>query len=95
MMPVLLALSFLLISTGIAMGFVRMLRGPTFVDRILAFDMVVISLVGLIIVLSVHWRTEFFVELILILSCLGFFGTVSLMYYLDRSMPDPEDPPAS
>lgn len=70
---------------AILLGLYRMMRGPTVVDRILAFDTTAISLIALVVLLSLTWNTEVYLELILIISLLGFFGTVALVVYLERT----------
>ena len=72
---------------GILAGLYRMAAGPTILDRILAFDMVTISAVALMGILSIRWNTSLFLELILVFSLLGFFGTVALVYYLQKTYP--------
>jgi len=68
-------------------GLFRMATGPTILDRILAFDMLAICGVALMGLLSIRWDTGFFLELILIFSLLGFFSTVALVIYLQKSYP--------
>jgi len=72
---------------GILAGLYRMAVGPTILDRILAFDMVAISAVALMGILSIRWHTSLFLELILVFSLLGFLGTVALVYYLQKTYP--------
>ncbi len=84
MLPVVLHLSFGMLSLAIFLGMVRLARGPTVIDRIMGFDLVTTSSVGIIILLSIRWETAVFLELILIFSLLGFFGTVAYVFYLSR-----------
>jgi multicomponent Na+:H+ antiporter subunit F len=83
-----LTLSFFLLVIAMLLGFYRLARGPTVVDRVLAFDAVVLCAVSLTVLLSRLWETPLYLELILIVSSLGFFGTVALVFYLERTMPD-------
>lgn len=87
MINTLLTTALLLLAAAMLLGFYRMARGPSVVDRILAFDAVVLCAVGLTALLSRWWQTEFYVELILIISSLGFFGTVAFVFFLQRTMP--------
>ena len=80
--------SFYILLVATLLGFYRLAQGPTVVDRILAFDSVVLCCVGLIALLSRIWETPIFLELILIVSSLGFFGTIAFVAYLRRMMPD-------
>jgi Multisubunit Na+/H+ antiporter, MnhF subunit len=87
----LIQIAFYTLIVATLIGFFRLVRGPTVIDRIMSFDAVVLCAVGLIVLLSRTWETSLFLELILIVSCLGFFGTVALVSYLRRTLPDPEE----
>lgn len=84
----------ILLILALLAGLYRMVSGPTVLDRILAFDMVAISGVALMGILSIRWDTALFLELILIFSLLGFFSTVALVFYLQKSYPayPPDEP---
>jgi len=62
-------------------GFVRLRRGPSVLDRILAFDLIATCVVAMVVLLSVKWSTPMYLEAILIVSLLGFFTTVAFVYY--------------
>jgi multicomponent Na+:H+ antiporter subunit F len=64
----------------------RMARGPTVVDRMVAFDLIAVSGVALIAMLSALRSTTYYLELILVYSLLGFLGTVTLTGLLDRTL---------
>lgn len=87
MTPLFLNLAIGILLAAMLLGFWRMARGPTVVDRILAFDAVVLCAVGLTTVLSRLWQSEYYIELILIVSSLGFFGTVAFVLFLQRALP--------
>lgn len=91
----LIQIAFYTLIVATLIGFFRLVRGPTVIDRIMAFDAVVLCAVGLIVLLSRTWETPLFLELILIVSCLGFFGTVALVSYLRRTLPDTDDEDAT
>lgn len=61
---------------------VRLRRGPSVLDRILAFDLIATCVVGMVVLLSVKWNTPMYLEAILIVSLLGFFTTVAFVFYL-------------
>lgn len=74
------------------LGFYRLARGPSVADRILAFDAIVLCAVALTAILSRWWASDLYLELILIVSSLGFFGTVAFVFILQHTLPDPEKP---
>lgn len=94
MTDLLLNFAVLVLVVALLLGFFRLWRGPTVVDRILAFDAVVLCAVGLTALLSRWWQSELYIELILIISSLGFFSTVAFVYFLQRALPyggEPEE----
>lgn len=97
MSELILNLAFAILVVSVLLGVIRLSRGPTIVDRILAFDAVVLCAVGLTVLLSDFWQTPHFLELILIVSSLGFFGTVAFAAYLQRAevRSNPAEPIAS
>ena len=63
---------------------VRLLRGPTPTDRVLALDTLYLNTVALIVVLGMRWNTALLFEAALLVAMLGFVSTVALARYLSR-----------
>lgn len=84
---------FQLASVGLAaavlLGLWRLVRGPSVLNRIVAFDVVTISVVGWMALLSLRWKTTEYLELILVFTLLGFVGTVAFTQYLRRTLEAP------
>lgn len=80
------ALDVSLAGVALAIGLcgVRLLRGPATVDRVLALDTMIVNVVALLLVLSIKWRTDVFMESILVLAVLAFVSTVAIAKYLTR-----------
>lgn len=88
--------SILLLSGGFcclaaAAAGVRIVRGPTGLDRILGFDLLVIASVALVVLLSVHGESGLYLEWLLLLTALGFVTTVLYFYYWMWALPGDED----
>lgn len=79
-----IAISFVMLVAAVLLALFRLRKGPAVLDRILAFDLVATSVVGMVVLLSVAWGTAVFLEAILIVSLLGFFTTVAFVFYLSR-----------
>lgn len=80
----LFALGWLLFAPGLIIAVWRIAVGPTTLDRMVAFDLLTITLTALMILVSVRQRTTDYLELIIIVAALGFFGTVAYFYYLSQ-----------
>jgi multicomponent Na+:H+ antiporter subunit F len=73
---------------GIGCCILRMVRGPTPFDRVLAFEAVALNTVGLTILISILLDTQAFIDVVLVVALLGFLGTVSIAAYLEGTLVD-------
>jgi multisubunit Na+/H+ antiporter MnhF subunit len=92
MMKFALYLAELAMTISILIGLYRLARGPHVLDRVMAFDLIVSCAVGLIVILSIQWNTPLYLELILIVSLLGFLTTVAFVFYLNKTGATPPQP---
>ncbi len=83
-MNTVILISFAMLVLAVLLALYHLKRGPSALDRILAFDLITTCVVGMVVLLSVAWRTAVFLEAILIVSLLGFFTTVAFVFYLTR-----------
>ena len=60
----------------------RVLKGPTVGDRIAAFDFLAVNLALLIVVVALRTGYSSLLDVALLVSILGFLGTVALARYL-------------
>jgi multisubunit Na+/H+ antiporter MnhF subunit len=67
---------------------VRVLRGPTIFDRVLAFDCAVLELLGIVLLVSLGQDVSAYIDVILVVGLLGFLGTISLAAYVEGSLVD-------
>jgi multicomponent Na+:H+ antiporter subunit F len=82
----LLCLSFLL-------TVLRVLRGPTLPDRILALDMLVAIAIGFIAVLGIRTGYSFHVDIAIALGLVGFLATVAFArFVMSRGVTDKQIP---
>lgn len=72
------------LAVSIALCLARLLRGPAIVDRLLALDTMTINVLAFLVVLSIHLRTDVFLESVLVLALLAFVGTVAIAKALMR-----------
>ena len=77
---VFIALVCLIVSFGL--GTYRVLKGPTVGDRIAAFEFLAVNLALLIGVVALRTGYSSLLDVALLVSILGFLGTVALARYL-------------
>lgn len=75
-----------LLGAGAALSMIRVARGPTPFDRVLALDCMLLDVVGAVIVLSMLIGTGAFIDSALAITLFGFLATISLAAYLEGSL---------
>ena len=73
-----------LIAVAIFMAFVRLIRGPSFPDRVVALDIMATMAIGVIALYSIESGEVIFLDVALILALVAFLGTVAFAYYVER-----------
>jgi multicomponent Na+:H+ antiporter subunit F len=64
---------------------VRLVRGPTVLDRVVALDYMAVVTVGLLGVYAIATGQTAYLDVAMIIALLGFLGTVGFAYYVERS----------
>lgn len=78
-----------LATLGLALliAFVRLLKGPTLPDRIVATDLLGMLVVGLIVVLAGWSGVHATLDAAIVIALIGFLGTVAYATYVERGDP--------
>jgi len=72
------------IFASMLMAVYRLIKGPHLADRAMAVDTIAILLIGFVVLLSLKLRVSTFIDGILVLSLLGFAGTVAMAQFIAR-----------
>jgi multicomponent Na+:H+ antiporter subunit F len=78
-----LAVAMLALAALIA--FVRLLRGPALVDRVIAIDLLGVLIVGLTVVSAAATGEQAFLDVAIVIALISFVGTVAYARYVERS----------
>ena len=78
-----------LVTLGIALlvAFIRLVKGPTLPDRIVAMDLFGVLVVGLIVVLAGWSGVRATLDAAIVIALVGFLGTVAYATYVERGDP--------
>ncbi len=71
-----------LLAAGLAFTLIRLLRGPTLPDRILALDLFTILALSFIAVFAIRTGFALYLDIAIALGLVGFLSTVALARYL-------------
>ena len=78
-----------LLTLGVALllAFVRLVKGPTLPDRIVAMDLFGMLIVGLIVVLAASSGVPATLDAAIVIALIGFLGTVAYATSVERGDP--------
>lgn len=72
------------LSLAIALAFIRLVRGPTLPDRVIALDLIGTLGMGMISVYAIARNLPVLLDVAIVLALLSFLGTVAFARYLER-----------
>jgi multicomponent Na+:H+ antiporter subunit F len=81
------SVAFVALLVAFAFACLRLLRGPTLADRIVAIDMLVVLAIGFIAVFAARTGQTAVLDAAAVLALIGFLGTVALARYLEGGSP--------
>jgi multicomponent Na+:H+ antiporter subunit F len=81
---IVLILAFGLLLLAFSISLVRLIKGPTVNDRIVAMDLIASITMGFILVYSVSTNKAIYFDIVIIISLVSFISTVSISTYLKQ-----------
>ena len=75
------------LSLALAIAFIRLVKGPTLPDRIVAMDLFGVLVVGLIVVLAGWSGVRATLDAAIVIALVGFLGTIAYATYVERGDP--------
>jgi multicomponent Na+:H+ antiporter subunit F len=81
-MPFLVALAMLAVAAGLAS--IRLVKGPTLPDRVIAIDLIGALMVCLLVVMAGMTAQQAFLDVAMVVALISFVGTVAYARYIER-----------
>jgi len=78
-----IALAMLAVTAG--MTFIRLLKGPTLPDRVIAIDLIGVLMVCILVVTAAATHQQAFLDVAMVVALISFVGTVAYSRYIERS----------
>ena len=76
-----------MLGVALLIAFVRVVKGQTLPDRIVAMDLFGVLVVGLIVVLAGSSGVRATLDAAIVIALIGFLGTVAYATYVERGDP--------
>ena len=88
MLGVVSHITMVMLGLALVMTFVRLVKGPTLPDRIVASDLFGVLIVGLIVVIAGRSGVQATLDAAMVIALIGFLGTVAYATYVERGDPE-------
>lgn len=76
--------TFMMVMLSLAIAFIRLARGATLADRVVALDMMTVSIIAVCGVVAVATGVYAMLDVALVLALVGFLATVALARFAER-----------
>lgn len=73
-----------MLASAMLIAFVRLSKGPTLPDRVVAMDLLGVLAVGLIVVIAAASEQRALLDAAIVIALVGFVGTVAYARYVER-----------
>ncbi len=77
-------ISMALLMAALIIGFIRLAKGPGVADRVVAFDLITLTVVGFILLYSVYDKNAIYFDIPIVIALVAFIGTVAISTYLNQ-----------
>ncbi len=75
-----------IMTVAFVLAFVRLIRGPTLPDRVVALDLMAAIAIGFIAAYAVHTEEKFLLDVATVVALISFLATVAFAYYVQREV---------
>jgi len=87
MLDVISEITLLTLGVALLVAFIRLVKGPTLPDRIVAMDLFGVLVVGMIVVLAGWSGVRATLDAAIVIALIGFLGTIAYATYVERGDP--------
>ena len=78
------AIVMLMYGTALLLALIRLVRGPSLSDRVMALDFISTCLIGMIVIDAIKSGESYFLSVAIVAALVGFVGTVAFAMYIQK-----------
>jgi len=82
------SLIFAMLVAALFLSFLRLIKGPSLPDRVVALDLITLEIIGLVGVFMVSTDDPAYLDTAIALAIVAFVGTVAFARYLEQRQQD-------
>ena len=84
MLDLAIEITLVMLALAALVAFVRVVRGPTLPDRVVAIDLIGVLIVGVIVVEAAATGNQAFLDVAIVIALISFVGTIAYARYVER-----------
>jgi multicomponent Na+:H+ antiporter subunit F len=84
MLNIAFAVTLTTLAVAAVLAFIRLVRGPTLPDRVIAIDLMGVLIVCLLVVVGASTAQRAFLDVAIVIALISFVGTVAYARYVER-----------
>jgi len=84
MLDLAIEITLVMLALAALLAFVRVVRGPTLPDRVVAIDLIGVLIVGVIVVEAAATGNQAFLDVAIVIALISFVGTIAYARYVER-----------
>jgi multicomponent Na+:H+ antiporter subunit F len=84
---IVMLVSLAVMSLALCLTFIRLFRGPSLPDRVVAMELFSSILVGMMGVIAIATEVSFFLDVAIVVALMGFMATIGFSRFLERGGP--------
>jgi multicomponent Na+:H+ antiporter subunit F len=73
-----------MLAVAAALTFIRLVKGPTLPDRVIAIDLIGVLVVCLLVVTAGSTAQQAFLDVAMVVALISFVGTIAYARYIER-----------
>ncbi len=81
-------IAFMMLIGAMTLAFVRLVRGPTLPDRVVALDLFAVITTGFLVVYAIDSGQQVYLDVAIVMALITFLGTVAFAQYIERRARD-------
>ena len=83
-MPTAFSVALTMLAIAAALTFIRLAKGPTLPDRVIAIDLIGVLLVCVLVVMAGVTAEQAFLDVAIVVALISFVGTVAYAQFIER-----------
>ena len=84
MLDIAIAATLTTLALAAVLSFIRLVRGPTLPDRVIAIDLIGVLIVCLLVVVAASTGQQALLDVAIVIALISFVGTVAYARYVER-----------